>query len=243
MTGIRWARLTWQAADPGALANDLARRLGHQPGPIDGGAWRFDLGGDALEVVPWRREGPRDDPAPDGRLVFEPIGGGAPVARPAFDAPGAPGALDAPLVLVGVAWSTVELDRAEQELDPWLFPADRSLGDGDARPDPHLGALTRLRRGASLPGDTLVLAEPNTEGRLAGSLARDGEGPCALYLRPAGGLGDWAAAARERGVQLSARRRGPLGSAVLLLGRSLAGPHLMVVDGPAAPARASTIAP
>ncbi len=237
MTSTRWARLTWQAANPDELADDLARRLGQQPVPIGGRAWRFDLGDDALEVVPWRREGPRDDPAPDGRLVFEPASGGASVPQPAPDAP------EAPLALVGVAWSTVELDRSEQELDPWLFAPDPSLGDGDAHPDAHLGALTRLRRGASLPGGTLVLAEPNTEGRLAGSLARDGEGPCALYLRPAGGLGAWAAAARERGVRLSGRRRGPLGSAVLLPGRSVAGPHLLVVDGPAAPARPSTIAP
>jgi hypothetical protein len=237
MTGTRWARLTWQAADPGELAKDLARRLGVQPAPVDGGAWQFDLGGDMLEIIRWRREGPGDDPRADGRLVFEPIDGGGTTPQGAADVPGAV------LALVGVAWATVELDRAEAELDPWLFATDPSLGDGDAQPDPHLGARTRLRRGTSLPGGTLVLAEPNTEGRLAGSLARDGEGPCALYVRPAEGLGAWAAAARARGVRLSGRRGGPLGQAVLLPGRGIAGPHLLVVDALATSARPSTIAP
>ncbi len=240
MTGTRWARLTWQAADPRALADGLARRLGARPVPVDGGAWRFDLGGETLDVVPWQREGPRDDPTAEGRLVFEPITGSGLV--PALG-PAAHGAPDPPLTLVGVAWSTVELDRAEQELDPWLVASDPSLGDGDAVPDRHLGARTRIRRGTSLPGGTLVLSEPSTEGRLAGSLARDGEGPCALYLRPAAGLGAWAAAARGRGVRLSGRRTGPLGTAVLLPGAAIAGPHVLVVGPPATTARPSTIAP
>ncbi|HEY5628055.1 MAG TPA: hypothetical protein VIR16_00960 [Candidatus Limnocylindrales bacterium] len=234
MAGTRWARLTWQAGHPRALAEELARRLGVEPEPVEGGAWRFGLGGEALDVVPWRREGAGDNPAAEGRLMFEPIdGGGDPPDPDPF----------APLCLVGVAWSTVELDRAEAEMDPWLYPSDAALGDGDAEDDPHLGARTRLRRSASLPGDTLVLAEPGTEGRLAGSLARDGEGPCALYLRPAEGLDVWVPAARDRGVRVSARRLGPLGRAVLLPGRGIAGPHLLIVDAPAAATRASTIAP
>ena len=69
--------------------------------------------------------------------------------------------------LVGVAWATVELDRAEAELDPWLEPAEVP-GDGT---DPHLGARTRTRRSRGLPGRVLVLAEPvdrGTHRRLAG---------------------------------------------------------------------------
>ena len=234
MSGDRWARLTWQAGDPGALAGDLARWLAIRPGLVDGGVWRFDLGGEALDIVPWRREGPGDEPTADGRLVFEPIAGGSDV--PQRDP-------EARVALVGVAWATVELDRAEAELDPWLFAAERSAGDGDAHADPHLGARTRLRHGTSLPGGTLVLAEPDTEGRLAAALARDGEGPCALYLRSAEGLDAWAAAARGRGVRLSARRRGPLGTAVLLLGRRGAGPHVLIVENSATAARPGTIAP
>jgi len=225
----RWARLTWQVEDPAAWAAALGRRLGLAPEPLDGVAWRLGLGGEPLDVVPWLREGSNDHPHAEGRLVFEPVSGGG-------AAPGqVPGA---GLALVGVAWSTVELDRAEAELDPWLLARDPALGDGDAAADPHLGARTRRRRTDALPGGALVLAEPNTEGRLAASLARDGEGPCALYLAPAGGLDAWVAGARARNLQLSARRPGPLGPALLLAGRTVAGPHILVVQA----AEPSTIA-
>jgi hypothetical protein len=234
----RWARLTWQAGDAGALASALARRLGLPAARLapDGGegVWRLDLGGEPVDVVPWRREGPRDEPTAEGRLVLEPMGGGGPVPA---TTPGAP------LSLVGIVWSTVELDRAETELDPWLAPVDPALGDGDGHHDPHLGAHVRRRRTTALPGGAFLLAEPSTEGRLAASLARDGEGPCALLLRPEAGLDVWVAEARARGAQVSARRRGPLGMAVLLPGRSIAGPHLIVVEAPAIGAGRSTIAP
>lgn len=233
MSGERWARLTWQAADPDALAADLVARLGLDRAPTADGGWRLDLGGEPLDVVPWRREGPGDDPRPAGRLVLEPIDGGGPV--PARTP-------DAPLALAGVAWATVEIDRAEDELAPWLLPAD-GTARGEAAPDPQLGARTRIRGTVSLPGSAIVFAEPSTEGRLAASLARDGEGPCALYLRPASGLEAWVAAARARGVMLSGRRSGPLGEAVLLPGPVFAGPHVLVADAPAFRFPPSTIAP
>lgn len=233
MSGERWARLTWQAADPDALAGALAVRLGVDGAPTGDGGWRLDLGGEPLDVVPWRREGPGDDPRPAGRLVLEPIDGGGPVPAPAPDAP---------LALAGVAWATVELERAEGELGPWLLPAG-GADSGEAAPDPQLGARTRVRRTVSLPGSAIVFAEPSTEGRLAASLARDGEGPCALYLRPAAGLDAWVAAARARGVKLSGRRPGPLGEAVLLPGAAFAGPHVLIADAPASRFAPSTIAP
>jgi hypothetical protein len=233
----RWARLTWQAGDPEALAALLALRLGVPAVRVDGEAgavaWRLDLGGEPLDVVPWRREGPRDEPAREGRLTLEPIPRGL---VPALDP-------DAPLALIGIVWGTVDLDRAAADLDLWLAPDDPALGDGDAPADPHLGARTRIRRSVALPGGTLVLAEPTTEGRLAASLARDSEGPSALLLRPAAGLDAWVAEARRRDVQVSARRRGPLGSAVLLPGRIAAGPHLLIVEAPKTVAGRSTIAP
>ena len=230
----RWARLTWQAGDPAWLAERLAARLGLQADALANGACRLDLGGEALEVVPWLREGPRDDPSPEGRLMLEPIPGGGPELV---------SGARARLALAAIAWSAVELDRAEAELDPWLAPADAARGDGDAAPDPHLGARTRRRRTRALPGGTLVLAEPATEGRLAASLARDGEGPCALYLAASAGLDAWVAEARARGVRVSARRPGPLGPAVLLPGAAVAGPHLIIVGPLATGASASTIAP
>jgi hypothetical protein len=219
-----WARLTWQAADPAALAADLEHRLGAaaQAHGILAGARVLDLGDTTLELVPWRREAPDDEPHPGGRLVFEPIdpsaamdgvaGGGVAIrATPAIN-------------LAGVGWATVDLDRAEAELDPWLGLTEAGGGRGE----PHLGARTRTRQSPGLPGRVLVMAEPVTEGRLAASLARDGEGPCALYLEPAEGLEAWLEAAVLRGVGLSAIRSGPLGSSVLLAGVP-SGPHLVVV--------------
>jgi hypothetical protein len=244
----RIARLTWQAGDPAAVVAALARRLGFEAAAegfeaatagIVGGV-RLVLGEDTLDVVPWRHEGAGDDPVGEGRLVFEPIlddgpqAPGAP-ARRSIAAPGLP-------ALVAVAWATVELDRAADELDPWLLPAD---GRGDA-PEPLLGARARLRATSALPGSAILIVEPSTEGRLAASLARDGEGPCALYLRPSGGLDAWVAEARRRGVTVSGRRIGPLGPSVLVPGIAIAGPHLVLVErrDPASRRRGTgTIAP
>ena len=183
-----WARLTWQADDPPELAAELVRRLGPgaraHPGP--GGLRFVRLGGENLELVPWRREVADDEPHPAGRLVFEPVdlGAGDLAAtdegeRLPAGSPSTPSAFR----LAGVGWATVELDRAEAELDLWLAPvADEGEHGPEETDEPHLGARTRVRASPGLPGEALVLAEPATEGRLAASLARDGEGPCALYL-------------------------------------------------------------
>ena len=75
---------------------------------------------------------------------------------------------------------------------------------------------------------TTFLLEPNTEGRLAGALARHGEGPIALYL----GVSDPAqagAASRARPAM------GPLGDEWLYPGSNPAGPFLILVGGQPAP--------
>jgi hypothetical protein len=223
-----WARLTWQVAEPATFAPELAARLG--VGRVeDGGAegaFVLGLGTAVLEIRPWVREGPEDDPRPGGRLMLEPVPGGE---EPPEDTDGSS------LVLAGVGWATVELDRAESELAPWLGEPEATRGPdgteaGSVLPEPHLGAVGRVRDVGGLPGECFVLLEPATEGRLAASLARDGEGPCALYLRPTVGLAVWTTAARERGVLLGARRPGPLGDARLVLGGNVRGPHLLLVD-------------
>ena len=142
-------------------------------------------------------------------------------ARPATDG-------SAAVVLRAVAWGTVELDRAEQELAEWLTgePADPA----DDRPEPLLGARARLRGTDGIPGDTIALLEPSTEGWLARSLARDGEGPCGLFLWPREGLDGWQASARTRGVRLGTRADGPFGTSLLVLDGNVAGPHLILVD-------------
>jgi hypothetical protein len=232
-----WARLTWQAPDPAALAVDLERRLGPGTAAHRGFAGErvIRIGGGDLHVVAWRREAADDEPQRGGRLVFEPVDQGADYFA-AIDDGGEPGREVAlappPFRLAGVGWATVDLDRAEAELDPWLESApdgrevSRTAGDGT---EPHLGARTRVHRSPGLPGEALVLAEPVTEGRLAASLARDGEGPCTLYLEPAAGLEAWLVAAASRGLSVSPIRPGPLGLSVLLAGIPT-GPHLVVVD-------------
>jgi hypothetical protein len=231
---MRWARLTWQVPDPGPFAETLATRLGvvaRTGGGLVPNARTIDLGSAVLEVRPWMREGPMDDPRAAGRVVLEPVPGGE--LAPEDDAPPARtngAGRTPPLRLVGLGWATVELDRAVDELGMWLGdPLAAAAGD------PLLGAHARAYDAGGLPGDRVVLLEPSTEGRLAASLARDGEGPIALYLRPLTGLRGWLPAARARGVTLSSRRLGPLGSSVLITGGPASGPHLLIVDTPSSP--------
>ena len=245
----RWARVTWQVPDPATFAPDLAARLGttaQAGGGLGPDAWTIDLGSAWLEIRPWLRESPADDPLPGGRLVLEPVGNGEPTPEEAeVTDDDALTAAPRPLRLAGLGWATVELDRAADELGMWL--GDAPDADAPDAIDPLLGARARLRAAGGLPGDTVLLLEPSTEGRLAASLARDGEGPAALYLRPAPGLRAWAVDARARGVTLSTRRVGPLGGSVLVGGGPVAGPHLVIVDAHAARASgtpaAGTIGP
>lgn len=75
--------------------------------------------------------------------------------------------------LVGVGWATVDLDRAAGEAPGVRF--------GDLGDEPALGGRALRARVGSID---LVLLEPSTEGRLAGWLARNGEGVAALYVEP-----------------------------------------------------------
>lgn len=123
-------------------------------------------------------------------------------------------------------WATVELDRAAVELASLLVPGDAFVPAPDCV---HLGASCRIGRLAAPSdeaGQWLVLLEPSTEGRLALTLARHGEGWCATWLEA-----DPAAPAST-----SAFRVGPLGSERLLLDGPPSGPHRLVVS-------AATIAP
>ena len=224
-----WARLTWQAAAPAVLAAGLRRRLGVRPLPGEHGTYLVPLGGVDLEVRHWAPETAGDRPHRGGRLVFEPAQDGAP--HPTLDP--AP-----PAILVAVGWATVELDRAEQELEPWLGPvaaADRAgTATGRDVAEPLLGAVARVRGAPDLPGARLVLLEPVTEGRLAASLARDGEGPCALYLTTRHGPGAGGVSGRDGRGAFSGPAVGPLGPARLALGGPVAGPHLLLLEPAAA---------
>jgi hypothetical protein len=130
---------------------------------------------------------------------------------------------------VGIGWATVELERAAEELaeafrgaglpDPRWSPGDR---------DELLGASSWVSHEWVEPGaaaaTVVVLLEPDTEGRLAATLARFGEGVAATYLapRPDGPAIDPA--------RLGRRATGPLGAGRLVLARPPWGPNVVVLD-------------
>ena len=130
------------------------------------------------------------------------------------------------MTVLARGWATVELDRAAAELAGALVPG---TGFESAPGSVHLGAFCRIGRLATPTdeaGHWLVLLEPSTEGRLALTLARHGEGWCAT----------WLDTDPDGSAPGSAARVGPLGSERLLLDGPPSGPHRLVVV-------AATIAP
>jgi hypothetical protein len=132
-------------------------------------------------------------------------------------------------------WATVDLDRAADEVSAALAALGSAIPE-TAPPDELLGARARLLRFAD--DKDMLLLEPSTEGLLAASLARFGEGSVALYLFVGP---DGPAAARAAGFSLSAPGSGPLGPERRVVVGPRWGPHLLLVDAPAAPP--ATIAP
>lgn len=135
---------------------------------------------------------------------------------------------DPSLTPVALGWATVDLDRAERAFRD-VF-AGSTVTSEHAPDDILLGARCRLIR-MGVPGvPIVVLVEPATEGRLAASLARHGEGPAVLWLRedpavgPIPGSPSGSAAARW-----SDSAPGPFGAEVLLLDGARAGPHRLLI--------------
>jgi hypothetical protein len=144
-----------------------------------------------------------------------------------------------PVDEVAIGWATVELDRAVADL---LRAAPSSPVGGaatvpravdravTAADDTLLGARGRLLAGRAA-SPSIVVLEPSTEGRLAASLARYGEGPIALFLRvPRPALERLRAVAAASGISLSRPAPGPFGAAVLVLDGPPWGPHLVVTE-------------
>ena len=122
---------------------------------------------------------------------------------------------------VAVGWATVELDRAARELSHLLAAG---AGFSHAASSVILGARCRSAPAAEV-GLWIALLEPDTEGRLAGTLARNGEGWAATWVVP-----------EESGTRaLSAARPGPFGPERLLLTRSFSGTHRLVVEAVPSP--------
>lgn len=153
------------------------------------------------------------DDAPDDRLEW----------REPWDVAGGPGEV------LALGWATVELDRATATLGAVISPGVSPALLAD---DPHLGARCRLLapRGR---GTAVILLEPVTEGRLAASLARFGEGPVAIYLSAGpGGLAGAVEWIRRSGGVASRAEDGPVGRSALVLGGRAWGPHAVLVEEP-----------
>ena len=137
--------------------------------------------------------------------------------RPTGEMPTRPGHANGVSDIVALGWATVDADRATAAAP--LDPADAFARLPDDR---HLGARVR---GSLARQPATFLLEPSTEGRLAATLARLGEGPAALYL--VAGSGEPGAGVSAMSAHISAKgavagradvRAGPLGPAVLLPG-------------------------
>jgi hypothetical protein len=117
--------------------------------------------------------------------------------------------------LAAIGWATVELDRAETDLS-----AEFATTFEPTIRDALLGASVR-RSTADRP--RILILEPDTEGRLAGALAKHGEGPVALYLRVA----KLEALPRTLSIR---RGNGPFGPARLVIGAAALGPFIILVE-------------
>lgn len=133
-------------------------------------------------------------------------------------------------------WATVDTERAIADLSESIRgerPAPERLPD-----DPLLGAAVTILRSSEPDALPIALAEPITEGRLAATLARHGEGEVGRYVAARNGLDPVRARAASVGIRISRVQPGPLGPSMLVLEWPVSGPHLLVVDRPA-----GTIAP
>lgn len=118
---------------------------------------------------------------------------------------------------VAIGWATVETERAEAELVHALGARIGSFTDAPG--DRLLGARCRTATGG--PASSLAILEPSTEGRLAGSLARLGEGPVAVwFMVPAGPIDGTSEPAD-----------GPFGPERLVLHGPRDGRHVFLLDG------------
>ena len=131
--------------------------------------------------------------------------------------------------VVAIGWATVDAERVAGGAELESRPRDPHVGATASilAVPPRLDAATE----AATEAATVVLLEPDTEGRLAATLARSGEGPAVLYLEVgADGLESARTAIRRRGGSSSVVLDGPFGRSTLLLGEVPWGPHLILVE-------------
>jgi hypothetical protein len=124
--------------------------------------------------------------------------------------------------VLAVIWATVDRDRLLADL---RLPVEPLVDD------PSLGASVGLVRPAG--EHPIAILEPLTEGRLAATLARHGEGPAGEYVESPVGFDALSAAATRADLVLSRPTDGPFGRSVLVLGGPVDGPHFVLVERPA----------
>jgi len=128
-------------------------------------------------------------------------------------------------------WATVDLERTLAELGIEGLAATAAAA---ARPDPLLGARVLIVP-AGPDARRQAIAEPTTEGRLAATLARHGEGPAGRYLVVGDDLGRARARATAAGIPVSRIEIGPFGRSMLVLIGPVSGPHLILCEPAAVP--------
>ena len=130
-------------------------------------------------------------------------------------------------VTLATIWATVDIERTL---------ADRGVEAVEIGNDPFLGArVVAPARGVEDP--PTAIAEPSTEGRLAATLARHGEGLVGRYVAVADGLERAAARAADRRIAVTRIEPGPFGPSMLVLLGPVTGPHLILCE-PAVPSTA-----
>ena len=127
--------------------------------------------------------------------------------------------------IVALGWGTIDIDAVRRRIE-----ADAGFGAFEAAPrDAHLGARAVVHRPGESSGEPMeVLLEPDTEGRLAASLARHGEGFAAIWFGPPPVMSEEPPAGFGRIAD------GPLGRCRLLLGGPPWGLSVLLLESDAA---------
>jgi len=137
------------------------------------------------------------------------------LARVMSDSPVLEGA-----TIIAIGWATVEIERAEMELEAAI--GDRGSW-AEAPRDALLGARAAVYGPVAAASPLLVVLEPDTEGRLAASLARHGEGVAAIYVTTRQGA---VLVAGAFGIPAG----GPLGRGRRLARGGIGEPSIVVLD-------------
>jgi hypothetical protein len=124
--------------------------------------------------------------------------------------------------VLAVIWATVDTERVLAEV---------GLPGVELPDDPQLGASVKLVRPPD--GQPIALLEPRTEGRIAATLARAGEGPAGRYVVASDGLASVKLRAATEEQSLSPEYDGPFGRSVLVTDGPATGPHVVLVERPA----------